>query len=228
MNSRDIFINNLKAIMKEKKVSRKQLAEGLNVPYTTLTDWCTGRIFPRVEKINLIADYFNIKKSDLIEEITEEDDDALYDDVVKVDVFSKVSLDNTYHIIDVETGLPFISLNYDLKIDEELIPPEWIRNRQKYFGMIINDNSMDPEFHRDDCIIIRENQIMDKDGFYCILEKDNDYAKIRKLININDGIMVMPLNINKDFQPKTYLKDTPEYKSLMIIGNVVQVKRKYI
>lgn len=34
---------------------------------------------------------------------------------------------------------------------------------------------------------------MDKDGFYCILEKDNDYAKIRKLININDGIMVMPL-----------------------------------
>ena len=84
MNSRDIFINNLKAIMKERKVSRRQLAEGLNIPYTTLTDWCTGRIFPRVEKINLIADYFNIKKSDLIEEITEEDDDALYDDVVKI------------------------------------------------------------------------------------------------------------------------------------------------
>ena len=96
MNSRDIFINNLKTIMKERKVSRRQLAEGLNIPYTTLTDWCTGRIFPRVEKINLIADYFNIKKSDLIEEITDEDDDALYDDVVKVDVFSKLFLDSVW------------------------------------------------------------------------------------------------------------------------------------
>ena len=68
MNSRDIFVNNLRAIMKERKVSRKELADALNIPYTTLCDWCTGRIFPRVEKINLLADYFKIKKADLIED----------------------------------------------------------------------------------------------------------------------------------------------------------------
>lgn len=217
MNSRNIFINNLKAIMKERKVSRRQLAEGLNIPYTTLTDWCTGRIFPRVEKINLIADYFNIKKSDLIEEITDEDDDALYDDVVKVDVFSKLFLDSVWCL-----------KNESFKIDEELIPPEWIKNHQSYFGLIMNDNSMDPEFHKDDCLIIRECKKMDKDGFYCILEKDSDYAKIRKLIHINDGIMVMPLNMSDNIQPKTYLKGTLEFESLRIIGIVVQVKRKYI
>lgn len=217
MNSRDIFINNLKAIMKERKVSRRQLAEGLNIPYTTLTDWCTGRIFPRVEKINLIADYFNIKKSDLIEEITEEDDDALYDDVVKVDVFSKLFLDSVWCL-----------KNQSFKIDEELIPPKWIKNHQSYFGLIMNDNSMDPEFHKDDCLIIRECKRMDKDGFYCVLEKDSDYAKIRKLIHINDGIMVMPLNMSDNIQPKTYLKGTLEFESLKIIGIVVQVKRKYI
>ena len=217
MNSRDIFINNLKAIMKERKVSRRQLAEGLNIPYTTLTDWCTGRIFPRVEKINLIADYFNIKKSDLIEEITDEDDDALYDDVVKVDVFSKLFLDSVWCL-----------KNESFKIDEELIPPEWIKNHQSYFGLIMNDNSMNPEFHKDDCLIIRECKKMDKDGFYCVLEKDSDYAKIRKLIHINDGIMVMPLNMSDNVQPKTYLKGTLEFESLRIIGIVVQVKRKYI
>lgn len=217
MNSRDIFINNLKAIMKERKVSRRQLAEGLNIPYTTLTDWCTGRIFPRVEKINLIADYFNIKKSDLIEEITDEDDDALYDDVVKVDVFSKLFLDSVWCL-----------KNQSFKIDEELIPPEWIKNHQSYFGLIMNDNSMDSEFHKDDCLIIRECKKIDKDGFYCVLEKDSDYAKIRKLIHINDGIMVMPLNMSDNIQPKTYLKGTLEFESLRIIGIVVQVKRKYI
>ena len=69
---------------------------------------------------------------------------------------------------------------------------------------------------------------MDKDGFYCVLEKDSDYAKIRKLIHINDGIMVMPLNMSDNTQPKTYLKGTLEFESLRIIGIVVQVKRKYI
>ena len=79
------------------------------------------------------------------------------------------------------------------------------------------DNSMDPEFHKDDCLIIRECKKMDKDGFYCVLEKDS-----------NDGIMVMPLNMSDNIQPKTYLKGTLEFESLRIIGIVVQVKRKYI
>ena len=92
----------------------------------------------------------------------------------------------------------------------------------------MNDNSMDPEFHKDDCLIIRECKKMDKDGFYCVLEKDSDYAKIRKLIHINDGIMVMPLNMSDNTQPKTYLKGTLEFESLRIIGIVVQVKRNYI
>ena len=84
-------------------------------------------------------------------------------------MFFQKCLDNTYHMIIAKLVYLYFA-NYDFKIDEELIPPEWIRNHQEYFGIIMNDNSMDPEFHKDDCLIIRENQIMDKDGF-CVLEK---------------------------------------------------------
>ena len=76
-------------------------------------------------------------------------------------------------------------------------------------------------------IIMPEVPERGKDGLYCVLEKDNDYATIRKLININDGIMVMPLNLNGEFKPKTYLKGTLEFESLRILGPVVQVKRYY-
>lgn len=216
MDSKDVFIHNLNTIMKDRRVSRKELAKGLNVPYTTLTDWCTGRIFPRVEKINMIADYFGIKKSDLLEEIIETEDDSLDDDTVIVDVYSKVFLDAVW-----------CDKTQAFKVGEELIPPEWIKNNQSYFGIIMPDNSMDPEFHKNDCLIIREDNKRGKDGLYCVLEKDNDYATIRKLININDGIMVMPLNLNGEFKPKTYLKGTLEFESLRILGTVVQVKRYY-
>lgn len=216
MDSRDIFIHNLNTIMKDREVSRKELAKGLNIPYTTLTDWCTGRIFPRVEKINMIADYFGIKKSDLLEEIIETEDDSLDDDTVIVDVYSKVFLDAVW-----------CDKTQAFKVSEELIPPELIKNKQSYFGIIMPDNSMDPEFHKNDCLIIREDNKRGKDGLYCVLEKDNDYATIRKLININDGIMVMPLNLNGEFKPKTYLKGTLEFESLRILGPVIQVKRYY-
>lgn len=92
---------------------------------------------------------------------------------------------------------------------------------------VMPDNTMDPEFHQNDCLIIREDNKRGKDGLYCILEKDNDYATIRKLININDGIMVMPLNLGSDFKPTTYLKGTVEFENFRIIGSVVQVKRYY-
>ena len=81
-----------------------------------------------------------------------------------------------------------------------------------------------------DEVFLFENRVIGKrgkDGLYCVLEKDNDYATIRKLININDGIMVMPLNLNGEFKPKTYLKGTLEFESLRILGPVVQVKRYY-
>ncbi len=89
------------------------------------------------------------------------------------------------------------------------------------------DNTMDPEFHQNDCIILREQNKMTKDGFYCVMEKGQDIATIRKLITINDGIMVMPLNLNGDFKPTTYLKGTIEFENFKIIGSVVQVKRYY-
>lgn len=110
---------------------------------------------------------------------------------------------------------------------EKVINPFYDNYHEYIITYVMPDNSMDPEFHKNDCLIIREDNKRGKDGLYCVLEKDNDYATIRKLININDGIMVIPLNLNGEFKPKTYLKGTLEFESLRILGPVVQVKRYY-
>lgn len=63
-----IFSNNLKIFMEQKNKSRKEICDDLDIKYTTFVDWEKGNTYPRIDKIELLAKYFGIQKSDLIEE----------------------------------------------------------------------------------------------------------------------------------------------------------------
>ena len=39
----------------------------LDIPASTFSDWLNAKKYPRIDKIELLANYFNVKKSDLIE-----------------------------------------------------------------------------------------------------------------------------------------------------------------
>lgn len=67
LGNKEIFAKNLKYYMKYYNKDRNQICEALNIPYTTFADWYNGVTYPRIDKIELLANYFNIKKSDLIE-----------------------------------------------------------------------------------------------------------------------------------------------------------------
>ena len=54
--------------MEAKGVTNQQLCEALDFKYTTFLDWIKGVTYPRIGKIEAMADYFGIQKSDLIEE----------------------------------------------------------------------------------------------------------------------------------------------------------------
>ncbi|WP_449461329.1 S24 family peptidase, partial [Streptococcus suis] len=54
--------------MDKKGVDRNQLCSDLDLKYTTVRDWIKGITYPRIGKIELLANYFGISKSDLIEE----------------------------------------------------------------------------------------------------------------------------------------------------------------
>ena len=60
------FSKNLKKLMKNKNVSRKQLSEDLNIKYTTICEWIKGTMMPRTEALSALSDYFNITISELL------------------------------------------------------------------------------------------------------------------------------------------------------------------
>ena len=73
MDNKYIFSKNLKKLMDEKGVSRRDIAEILKISYFTVSDWVNGKKYPRMDKVELLANYFGVLKSDLIEETTKTD-----------------------------------------------------------------------------------------------------------------------------------------------------------
>lgn len=68
MENKNVFAENLRKYMDENGVSRRKLGEALGISYYTITSWTNGTKYPRMDKVEMLADYFGIKKSDLIEE----------------------------------------------------------------------------------------------------------------------------------------------------------------
>ena len=68
MNNKQIFATNFKRLMELKGVSRKEIAQVLGLSYFTVSDWVNGKKYPRMDKVEILANYFGVTKSDLIEE----------------------------------------------------------------------------------------------------------------------------------------------------------------
>lgn len=66
--SRDIFAKNLRFYMERSGRSQKELAEIAGVSAPTFNEWINAKKYPRIDKIQKLADYFGILKSDLIED----------------------------------------------------------------------------------------------------------------------------------------------------------------
>ena len=82
----EIFSKNLKSFMEKSGRGRKEVADDLNIPYSTLTDWMNGKKYPRIYNIEKIAKYFGISKSNLIEDFEQKkkDNDALAKIIVQL------------------------------------------------------------------------------------------------------------------------------------------------
>ena len=65
-SSREAFVANLRSLMAKKQKSRKEVSEAIGVSYFTFSDWCNGKKYPRIEKLEVLADYFGISVPDLV------------------------------------------------------------------------------------------------------------------------------------------------------------------
>ena len=68
LGNKQIMAKNILYYMEKRNKTRQEMCEALGVKYTTFTDWVKGNSYPRIDKIELMANYFGISKADLVEE----------------------------------------------------------------------------------------------------------------------------------------------------------------
>ena len=68
IGNKEIFAKNLTYYLRIQGKEQKEVASDLGVAPSTFNEWVKGKKYPRIDKIELLANYFKIKKSDLIED----------------------------------------------------------------------------------------------------------------------------------------------------------------
>lgn len=105
VENKEIFANNLSFYMEQKGVDRNTLCADLDLKYTTVRDWLKGITYPRIGKIELLANYFNINKSDLIENknSTAQPSDSLLEEITNT--ARKLNTDNKKIVLRMSEDL---------------------------------------------------------------------------------------------------------------------------
>ena len=72
LGNKEIFAKNLAYYLERSGRDQKEVAEIVGVAPSTFNEWMRAKKYPRIDKIEMLANYFGILKSDLIEKVAED------------------------------------------------------------------------------------------------------------------------------------------------------------
>lgn len=204
LGNKETMAKNIRYYMDLYHKTRQDMCDALGVKYTTFTDWVNGNAYPRIDKIEMMANFFNISKSDLVEEHQKKKNKFLIP-VLGI----------------VQAGLPIEAV--ENIIDYEEITEEMARQGE-FFGLKIRGDSMEPKFSEGDVVIVRKQSDVDS-GTIAIVMVNGDEATVKKLQKFDGGINLIPLNSSYDI--KTYTNEMIEKLPVRILGKVVELRAKF-
>jgi len=198
LGNKEIFSKNLRYYMTIHNKTINDMCRELGFKYTTFTDWYNGNIYPGIDKIEKIANYFRIEKSDLIE-----NKDKQTNNKQAFPLLGTVKAG--YNYLANENIVSYVS------IDKTISDPE------NYFALRVTGDSMQPVLFEDDIVIVhKQNDV--ENGQVGIVLIDNEEATVKKIVKHEDYIELIAFN--SYYPPKKLTKDD----NFKIIGKVVEAR----
>lgn len=200
-----IFSSNLKKYMSLNNKTQVDLINDLGFNKSAVSTWCNGTRLPRMDKVDALAKYFGIRRSDLIEDKSE----------------SKIKPTTIPVLGSVPAGIPIEAIQ-DI-IDYEEIDAATAA-KGEYFALQVKGSSMEPRICEGDIVIVRKQDDVES-GEIAIVMVNGDNATIKRLLKYEDGIRLMPTN--PAYEPLYFTNDEILEKPVKVIGKVIENRQKY-
>ena len=106
IGNKETFAKNLGHYLSICGKEQKEIAEDIGVATSTFNDWVKGKNYPRIDKIEMLANYFGIKKSDLIEDKkrTPEEQGLSEGEKLLLDLFRQIPEDQQQMVLGMIRG----------------------------------------------------------------------------------------------------------------------------
>lgn len=210
LGNKKVFSENLRRYMALYEKNRNDICNDLGFAYTTFTSWETGINYPRIDKIEMLANYFGIEKSDLIENKSQEESLTRHAKGTRIPVLGRVA-----------AGIPIEAIT---DIDEWEEIPESMAKTGEYFALRIQGDSMLPEIRQGDIVIVHKQPCVESGEIAIVLVNGND-ATCKKIQKQESGITLIGYN-TAVYSPTFYTLKQIEDLPVRVLGKVIEVRRK--
>ena len=217
LGNKEIFSKNLKYYMELNNKDRNDICRDLRLPYTTFAEWYNGNIYPRIDKIEMLANYFHIKKSDLIEN---HDTENL---IKKIGGIPLSEIETTPIPI-----LGTVKAGYDYLAQENIIDyiPFKVNgsDKENYYALNVVGDSMEPLFDDGDTVIVHRQDDFEN-GDNCVVLINGNEATVKKVYKGSNGIELKA--VNPYYPPKIFTKEEIRDLPIQVIGVVEKSIRNF-
>lgn len=214
-NQKEIFATNLKKLLNERGLAQVDVAKAINVSPQTFNTWVKGIAIPRMGKIQSLADYFNVLKSELVDEqpTTPTTDYSKY---------GLISLENRRTkkvpiLGDVACGVPiYADETYDdyIEVDEDIRVDFALRTKG---DSMIGDNIVDG-----DVVLVKKVSMVEPHEIAVVVIEDE--ATLKRVKYDRENNIVMLIASNHNVPPIVYSGE--ELERINILGKAVLLQRR--
>lgn len=206
IGNKKVFSANLMYYMNKKGIERNDLCAALGFPYSTVCDWINAVKYPRIDRIEALANYFGIEKSDLIEKRSP----GTPTKGVKIPVLGYV-----------RAGVPIEAVEEILDYEEI---SSMMASQGDFFALSIKGDSMEPKISEGDVVIVRQQETVDDGDLAVVLVNGLD-ATVKKFYKTESGIKL--ISTNPKYDPFFFSPREVDSLPVQVIGKVVELRAKF-
>lgn len=174
---RRIFAKNLNHYMERTGKTTADISTDLSFPFSTVSDWVHGKKYPRMDKVQALADYFGILKSNLTEA-------------------AAANIPPGFDPLPGMSRIPVvgqIACGQPITAEENIegyasAPEQWRAN----FALICRGRSMEPKIMDGDLVAIRSDIRVETGQIAAV--RIGDEATLKKIYFYPERIVLRPIN----------------------------------